>query len=56
MSGLLIALIVIAVILGLIGLVVEALQWLLIIAGVLLLLGLVRALLSGRSRSGSPGA
>ena len=49
MSGLVIALIVLAVIFGVVGLLVEALQWLLIIGVVLLLIGLFRAFMSGRS-------
>lgn len=50
--GWVIALIVVAVILGIIGLVVAAVKWLLIIAAVLLLAGLVKAYLAGRgSRS-----
>ena len=47
-----IALIVLAVVLGVIGLVIEAVQWLLIIAAVLVVVGLARAFLAGR-RSGS---
>lgn len=46
--GWIIALIVLAVIFGVIGLVIEAVQWLLIIAGVLLLAGLARGFLAGR--------
>ncbi len=54
MSGLVIALIVLAVIFGVIGLVVEALQWMLIIAGLLLVVGLVRIFITSRmDKSGS---
>ncbi|MDP3968525.1 MAG: hypothetical protein Q8Q02_09595 [Nocardioides sp.] len=48
-----IALIVVAVILGVIGLVIEAVKWLLIIAAVLLVAAMARAFLAGRqTRSG----
>lgn len=53
MTGLVIALIAIAVVLGVIGLAVEALQPLPIIAGILLILGLVRAPLGRGSRTGT---
>lgn len=53
MSGLIIALIVLAVIFGVIGLVVETLQWMLIIAGILLLVGLVRIFLGRAGSSGT---
>lgn len=46
--GWLVALLVVAVILGVIGLVVEALKWLLIVAALLVVVGLVRAFLSSR--------
>lgn len=49
MSGLLIALLVVAVILGLVGLLVEALWWMIVIGAVLLVLALVRAFLVGRA-------
>ncbi len=46
--GLVIALIVLAVVLGLVGLFVAALKWLLIVAVVLAVVGLVRGAISGR--------
>jgi hypothetical protein len=46
--GWVIALIVLAVIFGIVGFAVAALKWLLIIALVLFVLGLVRAFMSGR--------
>jgi hypothetical protein len=46
--GLVIALIVLAVVLGLVGLFVAALKWLLIIAVVLLVIGLARGVIAGR--------
>ena len=46
--GLVIALIVLAIILGAVGLAVTALKWLLIIAVVLLVVGVARAAISGR--------
>jgi hypothetical protein len=46
--GLVIALIVLAVLLGVLGLAVAALKWLLIIAVVLLVVGVARAAISGR--------
>ncbi|MDP9820618.1 hypothetical protein [Nocardioides massiliensis] len=46
--GWVIALIVVAIILGVIGLVVEAVKWLLIIAAALFVIGLVRAFFAGR--------
>ena len=46
--GLVIALIVLAIIFGVVGLAVEALKWLLIIAVVLLVVGVARAAISGR--------
>jgi uncharacterized ion transporter superfamily protein YfcC len=49
MSGLLVALLVVAVILGLVGLLVEALWWMIVIGAVLLVLALVRAFLAGRA-------
>jgi len=48
--GLLIALIVLAVIFGVLGLAIEAAKWLLIIAAVLLVVAVVRAVLSRGSR------
>jgi hypothetical protein len=48
--GLVIALIVLAVIFGLVGLFVTALKWLLIVAVVLLVVGVVRGAISGRAR------
>ena len=51
--GLLIALIVIAVVLAVIGLAVAALKWLLIIAGILIVVAIVRGFLArGSSRAG----
>jgi hypothetical protein len=47
--GLVIALIVLAVIFGAVGLFVAALKWLLIIAVVLLIVGVARGVISGRS-------
>jgi len=47
--GLVIALIVLAVIFGLVGLFVTALKWLLIVGIVLLIVGVVRGVISGRS-------
>lgn len=47
--GWVVALLVLAIIFGVIGLVVEAVKWMLIIAAVLLVAGLVRAFLAGRS-------
>lgn len=44
-----IALIVVAVILGVVGLVVEAVKWLLIIAAVLFVAAMARAFLAGRN-------
>ncbi len=46
--GWIVALIVLALIFGVIGLVVEALKWFLIIAGVLVLFALLRGFLAGR--------
>ena len=46
--GLVIALIVLAIILCVVGLAVTALKWLLIIAVVLLVVGVARAAISGR--------
>jgi hypothetical protein len=46
--GLVIALIVLAVIFGLVGLFVTALKWLLIVAVVLLVVGVARGVISGR--------
>ena len=46
--GLVVALIVLAVIFGLVGLFVAALKWLLIVAVVLLLVGVARGVISGR--------
>jgi hypothetical protein len=46
--GLVIALIVLAVVLGVVGLAVAALKWLLIIAVVLLVVGVARAAIGGR--------
>jgi hypothetical protein len=46
--GWVIALIVLAVIFGVVGLVVEAVKWFLIIAGVLLLAGVARGFVAGR--------
>jgi hypothetical protein len=46
--GLVIALIVLAVVLGVLGLAVAALKWLLIIAVVLLVVGVARAAISRR--------
>ncbi len=50
--GLVIALIVIALVLGAVGIVAEALRWLLIIAAVVLLVGLVRGVMA-RGTSGT---
>ncbi len=47
--GLVIALIVLALVLGLIGLVVNALKWLLIIAAVILVIGVARGAIAGRN-------
>ena len=52
MTGFVIVLIVLAVVVGVVGLLVEALQWLLIIAAVLLVLGIARAV-AGRLQHGS---
>lgn len=49
MNGLLIAIIVLAVILGLVGLLVEALQWLLIIAALLIIAGLIRLFITRKA-------
>ena len=46
--GWVIALIVLAVLFGVVGLAVEAVKWFLIIAGVLLLAGVARGFLAGR--------
>jgi hypothetical protein len=46
--GLVIALIVLAVIFGLVGLFVSALKWLLIIGVVLLVIGVARGVIAGR--------
>ncbi len=46
--GLVIALIVLAVVFGVVGLFVAALKWLLIIAVVLLVVGLARGVIAGR--------
>jgi hypothetical protein len=46
--GLVIALIVLAIVLGVVGLAVAALKWLLIIAVVLLVVGVARAAIGGR--------
>jgi hypothetical protein len=48
--GLVIALIVLAVVFGLAGLFVTALKWLLIVAVVLFVVGIVRGVIAGRSR------
>ncbi|MGN6089221.1 MAG: hypothetical protein ACTHMZ_06555 [Actinomycetes bacterium] len=47
--GLVILLIVLAIIFGVVGLVVSALKWLLIIGLILLVAGLIRAFVAGRS-------
>ena len=52
MTGLVIVLLILAVVVGVVGLMVEALQWLLIIAAVLLVLGVARAV-AGRIQHGS---
>lgn len=46
--GLVLALIVLAVVLGLVGLFVAALKWLLIVAVVLFVVGLARGVIAGR--------
>jgi hypothetical protein len=46
--GLVIVLIVLAVVLGLVGLFVAALKWVLIVAVVLLLVGVARGVITGR--------
>jgi hypothetical protein len=46
--GLVIALIVLAILFGAVGLFVTALKWLLIVAVVLLVVGLVRGVIAGR--------
>ena len=51
--GILIALIVVAIVLAIIGLAVEALKWLLIIAGILIVVAIVRGVLArGSSQVG----
>jgi len=48
--GLVIALIILAVILGAVGLFLTALKWLLIVAVVLVLVGVARGVISSRTR------
>ena len=49
--GLVVALLVLALVLGAVGLVVRALKWLLILALVLLAVGVVRGFAAGRQRT-----
>lgn len=50
--GLVIALVVVALVLGVIGLVARALKWLLILAAAALVAALVRGFIAGKSRAG----
>jgi hypothetical protein len=49
--GLVVLLIVLAIILGAIGLAVAALKWLLIIAAIVFVVGLIRGVTAGRTRT-----